>query len=264
MIAANHAANNNLYCNQHICKQSINDVELDYSIHDFKVYSPIKSLYCLYLINFVYENKIPKYFKSIQNIKDAQNKTIGSILLLESTNNVFITFRGTANVRDCINDLKTRQVQLKDSEGKVEKGFYSIYKSFRDDLLKFPFHKYNIILCGHSLGGSLALLTALDLMDKNSITVYTYGCPHVFDPVAAKDFIELQKRHHSRVFRIQNSCDIVSFFPLPVSFHAWNTQKLYYYVPVGHLYEFTDNRFSFAENHSIYTYIDNVRRITLA
>ena len=99
-------------------------------------------------------------------------------------------------------------------------------------------------------------------MSQHKISVYTFGCPHTFDPISAKNFNNLQKKSKSSVYRIQNSCDIVPTFPMPISFTI-NIKILFFYEHVGKLLEFTDNRKSYDENHSILTYIDNLKKMSI-
>ena len=108
-------------------------------------------------------------------------------------NQIVVSFRGT-NGKDYKNWITNAVVQMLEYENvpgaMVHRGFKGAYdfisKSIRQnvkDLIKdHPTAK--ILVTGHSLGGSLALLGAVDLKRelgsiKNQIQIYTFGAPRV-------------------------------------------------------------------------------------
>lgn len=73
---------------------------------------------------------------------------------------------------------------------------------------------YTVILTGHSLGGALASLTALDLAKnekiKDKLLLYTFGMPRVGNQAYAKD----HERKVPNSCRIVNKKDCIQWWPL--------------------------------------------------
>lgn len=215
------------------------------------------SLYMIYLIHLVYSDIKPKNIIPLQKI-EYDNTLFGYILLDKINNNIYIVFRGTIDINDALYDIKTHQIKYDEYGGKVEKGFFCLYKKIRNQININNEQYNNIIITGHSLGGAIALLCGSELIKRGKkVDIYTYGCPHVFDNIAMQEINKKLQNTGSRIFRIQNSCDIIPNFPLPITISFTR----YIYVPIGKLYEFTDNRLSYYNNHSIITYNDNINNI---
>lgn len=145
-----------------------------------------------------------------------------------------IAFRGSeeTGVADWITDLKISQQVFPYKESKNDKirvhyGFIEAYQSVRDAVLKgakeTPLKK--IICTGHSLGGALATLAALDIKfncpDKE-VSCYTYGSPKVGN----KDFVESYNKRVPNTFRFVNGVDAVPQIP-PIAYeHVGKELKL--------------------------------------
>ncbi|KAJ1960930.1 hypothetical protein GGI12_003530, partial [Dipsacomyces acuminosporus] len=96
----------------------------------------------------------------------------GFIAHKDDTREIIVSFRGSKSLEDWITDITFAFYRwpenVKDSQ--VHTGFYKAYKSAEDlikrtlsDLVeKYP--SYNIVLTGHSLGGSECSLLAADLV----------------------------------------------------------------------------------------------------
>ncbi|MGZ9707020.1 lipase family protein [Pseudomonas sp. GNP013] len=101
---------------------------------------------------------------------------------------VLIAVRGTASTSDGLRDANAHKVSFSEGVGKVHQGFYQAYGAMRDFVLRYLslFHRgQRIIICGHSLGGAIALLLAEGLRrvpdrDYNPL-LYTYGAPRAAD-----------------------------------------------------------------------------------
>ncbi len=121
----------------------------------------------------------------------------------KDSNEATFAFRGTVtskNVKSDINIKKTAlSFQSKDGKGtdlpgKTHRGFKEAYDSMRDEihylLENTPLKDCKINITGHSLGGALANLCALDLhQSKYGIEkVVTFGAPRVFDEEGAKQY----------------------------------------------------------------------------
>ncbi|WP_223496903.1 lipase family protein [Pseudomonas sp. A-RE-26] len=129
---------------------------------------------------------------------------------------ILIAVRGTASPSDGLRDANAHQTPFTEGVGKAHEGFYQAYRAMRDFVLRYLNQFYTaqrIIICGHSLGGAIALLLAEGLRripEANyNILLYTYGAPRAADSeftVGASALV-----HH----RIVNHNDPVPSVPAP-------------------------------------------------
>jgi hypothetical protein len=155
--------------------------------------------------------------------------SIGLILQASGTGEVVIAIRGTEGIPEWIHDAEFLLVTCPFlvGAGLTEDGFTAMYSSLRtrNDIhspgvvkaiaaLPFPQPIRSVTICGHSLGGAIVTLLALDLV-ANSIfknpTVYTYASPRAGDP----SFVSTYDQVVPNTFRIANRVDLVPKLPLP-------------------------------------------------
>ncbi|WP_339650688.1 lipase family protein [Halopseudomonas pelagia] len=127
---------------------------------------------------------------------------------------ILISIRGSASTRDWLRDFDARQVPIVEGIGNAHRGFHDAFiaaKAFINSYLdRFHTNDQTIIVCGHSLGGSIALLLAdgiKRLPYAPKVILYTYGAPRAGDSIfveSAKDLV-----HH----RIINNNDLVPSVP---------------------------------------------------
>ena len=129
---------------------------------------------------------------------------------------ILISVRGTVSRADALRDADAHQVSFDDGVGKAHGGFYQAYRAMRDFVLQYldQFHVgQRIVICGHSLGGAIALLLAEGLRrtpDAHyNILLYTYGAPRAADAEFTAGASTLV--HH----RIVNHNDPVPSVPAP-------------------------------------------------
>jgi predicted lipase len=145
---------------------------------------------------------------------------------LAMTNDLFISFRGTESMRDLITDCQcdmlTPAYGNEESRVRVHSGFYLAYLSVRESILRrfenVRTDATRLFISGHSLGGALALLCALDIQYHHPATeifLLTIGQPKVGN----RSFAESTNRRLSNYFRIVNGDDIVPKIPFTYS-HA--------------------------------------------
>jgi hypothetical protein len=155
--------------------------------------------------------------------------SIGLILQAAGSGDVVIAIRGTEGILEWIHDAEFLQVTCPflAGAGHTEDGFTAMYSSLRTGvaagspsvvgaLATLPFTQPvgSVTICGHSLGGALATLLALDVAANSSFknpTVYTYASPRTGDPSFASTFDQVVRNS----FRIANRIDLVPKLPFP-------------------------------------------------
>ncbi|MFD2114851.1 Mbeg1-like protein [Paenibacillus yanchengensis] len=180
---------------------------------------------------------VPKTYELIGTLKaralDHKLEPFGFIM--SSPQATIVAFRGTSSAVDWISDFIAQQTTFSPVKqaGQTHKGFTDIYLSMReqllDILLQTPLDR-PLFITGHSLGGALATLAALDLSHNSQYQqpiVYTFGAPRVGDPTFARYYNKYIATH----WRYQNEFDIVPHLP-PLVYQSPNTKKTYLYIHV--------------------------------
>lgn len=159
------------------------------------------------------------------------NVSIGLICQADTTGDVVVAIRGTQGIWEWIHDINFFLVPCPflAAGGHTEDGFTDMYQSLRTDVtggsttfvqeignLAFPQPVGLVTVCGHSLGGALATLLALDLTANgkapfNQSAAYTYGSPRTGDSSFAATYNQAVMNSH----RIANRLDIVPQVPPP-------------------------------------------------
>jgi len=153
---------------------------------------------------------------NVNGIIDLFSKTY-ELIITEVQNIIdpFITlFRSTvASSKDFLTDINVKKIDIENdlsisqaSSIKVHNGFYNSYMSVKsqiDNILnELKLEEYDeIIITGHSLGGALATICALDLVNNINnlkIHMYNFASPHVGN----KDFVKLYNSKVNNSFRI--------------------------------------------------------------
>mgnify|MGYP001997390787 CR=1 FL=1 len=136
---------------------------------------------------------------------------------LNEQHDVLVCFRGTSSRKDMCIDAKIRRVQADYlPEGAwVHRGFEIQYRALRErvaERIKELDEGRRIIFTGHSLGGALATIGALEFAiaypDRDVVCV-TYGSPRV----GSKGFKEQFDRMVDLSYRFVNERDIVPHAP---------------------------------------------------
>lgn len=127
----------------------------------------------------------------IQSQDQGFTDTQAAVLNKLNSDRLYIVFRGSDKSIDWINNVQFRQQIYPygdgNSEVKFHQGFMTAYFAVRDQLLATlsNFTGQQVIITGHSLGGALATIAALDLQYNlgraNDLTfiVNTFGAPRV-------------------------------------------------------------------------------------
>ena len=184
--------------------------------------------------------------------------------ILESPDEIIIAFRGTSSTTNWISDAIASQKNfkyIKDSS-LTHRGFTNIYASARGQIMsalnQLPTHK-TLFITGHSLGGALATLCAVDVAantDHQSPYVFTYGSPRVGDP----DFAKVFAKYVRSSCRIANLFDVVTHAP-PHIYKMPKREKKFYYSHVHTQWPLTFQNGSVSGNHVIGSYYTELAKL---
>lgn len=135
---------------------------------------------------------------------------------------ILISIRGTQGGVDVLTDLDARLVQMEQGEGRAHRGFYRSFKAIKsfinEYMQSFSTGEQAIMICGHSLGGAIALLVAEWLRNTPAapkVLLYTFGAPRAVD----RTFVQSAEglTHH----RLINHNDLVVALPSPWMDAEW-------------------------------------------
>jgi len=124
-----------------------------------------------------------------------------------------IVFRTTMTLHDVLHDFDMRQTRFI-GDARVHRGFCRKYLSLRDRLHAIVLERApaHILLCGHSLGGALACMAAVDLhtcFEDVEIDVVTFGAPRAGNLA----FTQQLKRAAHRYVRVRDRLDLIPDMP---------------------------------------------------
>ncbi|RIB00085.1 Alpha/Beta hydrolase protein, partial [Gigaspora rosea] len=138
----------------------------------------------------------------VKMFNDEALNTKGYLALDKQNKYIIVAYRGTmkTSIKNWYTDLIVHQTPYHSVRGaKVHRGFYNAFKKLQpkivDDVIRLHHRNPNfrIGFMGHSLGGALAALSAIDLMEKlpylaknDLIFLATFGQPRVGNEKFAK------------------------------------------------------------------------------
>lgn len=131
--------------------------------------------------------------------KDHTTRVVAYTVRREGKSTTYVSFAGTENSTDAKIDMNIADTPLRaewlrpgDPAARAHKGFAGLYALIRDaTAAKIPGHTDRVVFTGHSLGGGLATLAALDYANNNAdrpVAAYTFGAPQVGDGAFVKLF----------------------------------------------------------------------------
>lgn len=186
------------------------------------------------------ENPLPFAFSVDKHIRSANTDT--QALVLDCTDRIIITFKGTTSLKNLCTSLKVHHELLRNVvrlnadggdesnrlkklfgarylQGKIHSGFATAYLSVMDDIVErvraLRDKKLRpVFLTGHSLGGALATLCSLDLwvklnISRREIFVSTFGSPRIGNAYFAAVYREVVPLH----WRIVVDPDMIARLP---------------------------------------------------
>ncbi|WP_078427375.1 lipase family protein [Alkalihalobacterium alkalinitrilicum] len=193
----------------------------------------------------------PHGFHEVSSLASDEYPLAGFII--ESPHEIIVAFRGTEEPIDVIADLDWIRVPYPfvDKAGMTERGFTRNYQSIRKDVIKTLRNLSSdkrLYITGHSLGGAIATLAALDIASNTPFTqplVYTYASPRVGNP----EFVKAYNQVIDHSIRVVNTNDIVPHFP-PTTIPLLNIS----YRHVDKRFPIHFQTFSIRRNHEIEFY----------
>jgi hypothetical protein len=164
--------------------------------------------------SLAYGGNRSEMFRDAEYLSDASTGTqvgIMSAAAPDGTRDIYIAFAGSTSLTDWLKtNIRVEDASYPpdwpcDAKGsgnvKVHAGFLEAYKSVREkawnlvsDFILRTAASGRIIVCGHSLGGSMATIAALDIMcklepvHKPKVHVVSFGASHVGDAAFVKLF----------------------------------------------------------------------------
>jgi Lipase (class 3) len=189
------------------------------------------------VVTTIYANDLAT---DINPVRAADEVSIGLICQVNQAGDVVIAIRGTEGILEWVHDAEFDLVPCPflAGAGNTEDGFTAMYESLTTGTapdspavvnalatLAFPRPVTSVTICGHSLGGALATLLALDVAANTGFkaAVYTYGSPRTGDSLFARTYDQVVLNS----YRIANRLDIVPALPPPINYeHVLNPYEL--------------------------------------
>lgn len=176
--------------------------------------------------------------------------------VLESEEHSLVLFRGTQRRAEWLENITAlledyTNPALNSPMGQVHTGFHQVYKSLVDPLPLEVFRKLDpakpCYVSGHSLGGAIAILAALDAalqipQLQPQLRLYTYANPRVGNI----DFVNAYHQRLPNNYRIVNLADTVPLVP-PTKLNG-------VYAHVGQKWAFLSQNDDLLPNHQIDIY----------
>lgn len=159
---------------------------------------------------------------------------VGYVGYTPSQASIYIVFRGSSDLENWVANVDIIKVDYPYCDKcEVHKGFYKAAMEVFPDLfnavqsLRKQFPSYKVVVTGHSLGGALATLTAMEYLQNDpsaSILLYNYGSPRVGNT----QFAEWYSANMKVRARVTHHKDIVPHIPTSKRFEHISGE---YYEP---------------------------------
>ncbi|NHB88387.1 lipase family protein [Photorhabdus tasmaniensis] len=168
----------------------------------------------------VYDVPFSQRYSRVEFIDSANVDGVGGntqLFYAASPRDVVISWKGTASMTDAITDATYQPLGLSCDEkalcsgfihsGKVHKGFWEAFSLVETltipndettavflDIVRLVRNK-RLFICGHSLGGALALLHSAQLKEHDPC-LYSYGMPRVLTVSAVRELADITHYRH--------------------------------------------------------------------
>lgn len=158
-------------------------------------------------------------FELIGTIDRTETDTQGYVAIREKEDEhgiAVLVFRGTQEIKDWKTNIDAATTEITGTNeegnrvlGRMHTGFNAAYLSVKADveaLLDAVPTEMPVYICGHSLGGALAIVATWYLPGRKLAACYTFGAPRVGTPA-------LMKYYRTPIYRIVNGMDPVPNVP---------------------------------------------------
>jgi hypothetical protein len=160
-------------------------------------------------------NKVP-YFDTIQTFWDNKTSTFCYFGKYNNSNQYVLAFEGSQDNKDLIIDLQIAQlVPYKHyPDAKVHSGFWKSYLAVSNKIYKVLIsHKVkDLFITGHSLGGALATIASLDIVEElgiKNVSMVSLGAPRVGNA----EYAGLYSSMLNNYYRLTHASDTVVHLP---------------------------------------------------
>lgn len=142
----------------------------------------------------------------ISHFKGRVAELPGYVVYRPSTKQLIVGISGTSSIKLAFHDLRTLKDRHPSGRGEVHSGFWSLYEGIKSTVLDaiakgLKEHDVEeIALTGHSMGGSVSYLLAMDLLAAGSVNdaplprilkIAVFGAPRTGSPALVKYWWEL-------------------------------------------------------------------------
>ncbi|XP_010666399.2 probable feruloyl esterase A isoform X2 [Beta vulgaris subsp. vulgaris] len=185
-------------------------------------------------------NGMTKGFEIIELIVDVQHCLQAYVGVAKDLNAIIVAFRGTQehSIQNWVEDLYWKQLDLDYPdmpEAMVHHGFYYAYHNttLRPGVVdavkraKKVFGELDLLVIGHSMGGAMAAICALDLTvhhDMRNVKVTTFGQPRIGNEAFASYYTQFVPN----TIRVTHEHDMVPHLP---PYYPYFRQKTYHHFP---------------------------------
>jgi triacylglycerol lipase len=188
--------------------------------------------------------------------------------LMQSATDAVLAFRGTSDFPDAIADVRFVQAAFPflSNAGLTHIGFTACYQSCRDAVIaavKSLPAGITLYVTGHSLGGGVATLAALDVAANTPFSqpiLYTIASPRVGDHDFANRSDATLISDPTRSWRVVNMLDLVPLLP-PRDIIDVLDGKTYFYQHVTNSVLVTFVKGGAVANHNLQHYIEAIERL---
>lgn len=152
-----------------------------------------------------------------------KNDVTGYVALNHAQKTIIVAYRGSESLRNWLMNLKTwkGKTNWPNSDGHIHSGFLKGYMESAEIVRKHVISAlidnpdYDVLCVGHSLGGALSSLAAVDLReiiskDDTQIRLITFGAPRVGD---FRWSLYIQSKLKGKIHRWVNKADVVPHLP---------------------------------------------------
>jgi hypothetical protein len=172
-------------------------------------------------------------FKVIETFWDHRTSTFCYFGRINNNGDHVLVFEGSQDEKDLLIDLKfVKLVPYKQHPtAKVHSGFWNAYTSIREEIHTLISSKdiTSLFVTGHSLGGALATLASLDIIEERllaNISMVSIGAPRVGNPEYASIYSSLMGSNS--YFRLTHALDPIVHLPYLSLDYKHISHEIYY------------------------------------